>query len=184
MIGPMSLDAALVWFRRDLRDRDHAALYHALKGARQIGFTIVSLTVSLIAVLIGSFDWPHARGLSPTEGWQAAFIVPGLLGLAETAGLMELHSALGVGGKDPMNAQSAGFTGGGGASLPRGFQIVGRAIGHGMRKESGVENAHGGAAFKVRAHNQRIPGLILHSVEESGKGMGFRAKNLSAGDAI
>jgi ACS family hexuronate transporter-like MFS transporter len=35
----------------------------------------------LIAVLIGSFDWLHARGLSPTEGWQAAFIVPGLLGL-------------------------------------------------------------------------------------------------------
>ena len=36
MIGPMSLDAALVWFRRDLRDRDHAALYHALKGARRV----------------------------------------------------------------------------------------------------------------------------------------------------
>jgi len=27
---------ALVWFRRDLRDYDHAALYHALKGARQV----------------------------------------------------------------------------------------------------------------------------------------------------
>ena len=27
---------ALVWFRRDLRDFDHAALYHALKGARQV----------------------------------------------------------------------------------------------------------------------------------------------------
>ena len=26
----------LVWFRRDLRDYDHAALYHALKGARQV----------------------------------------------------------------------------------------------------------------------------------------------------
>jgi ACS family hexuronate transporter-like MFS transporter len=36
----------------------------------------------LIALLIGTFDWLHARGLSPTEGWQAAFIVPGLLGLA------------------------------------------------------------------------------------------------------
>ncbi|WKB52046.1 cryptochrome/photolyase family protein [Eleftheria terrae] len=31
-----SLDAALVWFRRDLRVRDHAALYHALKAARQV----------------------------------------------------------------------------------------------------------------------------------------------------
>jgi deoxyribodipyrimidine photo-lyase len=28
----MPLDAALVWFRRDLRDYDHAALYHALKA--------------------------------------------------------------------------------------------------------------------------------------------------------
>ena len=27
---------ALVWFRRDLRDYDHAALYHALKHARQV----------------------------------------------------------------------------------------------------------------------------------------------------
>ena len=27
---------ALVWFRRDLRDYDHAALYHALKRARQV----------------------------------------------------------------------------------------------------------------------------------------------------
>jgi deoxyribodipyrimidine photo-lyase len=27
---------ALVWFRRDLRDVDHAALYHALKQAEQV----------------------------------------------------------------------------------------------------------------------------------------------------
>jgi deoxyribodipyrimidine photo-lyase len=30
------LDAALVWFRRDLRLADHAALYHALKTARRV----------------------------------------------------------------------------------------------------------------------------------------------------
>ncbi|HET6789533.1 MAG TPA: deoxyribodipyrimidine photo-lyase, partial [Aquabacterium sp.] len=30
------LDAALVWFRRDLRHTDHAALYHALRGARKV----------------------------------------------------------------------------------------------------------------------------------------------------
>jgi deoxyribodipyrimidine photo-lyase len=30
------LDRALVWFRRDLRAEDHAALYHALKAARQV----------------------------------------------------------------------------------------------------------------------------------------------------
>jgi deoxyribodipyrimidine photo-lyase len=29
-------DKALVWFRRDLRDYDHAALYHALSAARQV----------------------------------------------------------------------------------------------------------------------------------------------------
>jgi deoxyribodipyrimidine photo-lyase len=31
-----SLDTALVWFRRDLRSSDHAALYHALRAARQV----------------------------------------------------------------------------------------------------------------------------------------------------
>jgi ACS family hexuronate transporter-like MFS transporter len=36
----------------------------------------------LIAFLIAAFDALHARGLAPTQGWQAAFIVPGLLGLA------------------------------------------------------------------------------------------------------
>lgn len=30
------MDKALVWFRRDLRDYDHAALYHALKSAGQV----------------------------------------------------------------------------------------------------------------------------------------------------
>jgi deoxyribodipyrimidine photo-lyase len=32
----LEYDRALVWFRRDLRDYDHAALYHALKRARQV----------------------------------------------------------------------------------------------------------------------------------------------------
>ena len=31
-----SIDRALVWFRRDLRTRDHAALYHALRAAREV----------------------------------------------------------------------------------------------------------------------------------------------------
>ena len=31
-----SLDRALVWLRRDLRVDDHAALYHALRAARQV----------------------------------------------------------------------------------------------------------------------------------------------------
>ena len=33
---PPDRDAALVWFRRDLRDYDHAALYHALKAHRRV----------------------------------------------------------------------------------------------------------------------------------------------------
>lgn len=36
----------------------------------------------LIALIISTFDSLHARGLSPTEGWQAAFIIPGAMGLA------------------------------------------------------------------------------------------------------
>jgi ACS family hexuronate transporter-like MFS transporter len=35
----------------------------------------------LIAFIISAFDALHARGLVPMEGWQAAFIVPGALGL-------------------------------------------------------------------------------------------------------
>jgi deoxyribodipyrimidine photo-lyase len=31
-----TLDSALVWFRRDLRTHDHAALYHALRSARRV----------------------------------------------------------------------------------------------------------------------------------------------------
>ncbi len=31
-----SIESALVWFRRDLRSTDHAALYHALKTARRV----------------------------------------------------------------------------------------------------------------------------------------------------
>ena len=31
-----ALDSALVWFRRDLRASDHAALYHALRSARRV----------------------------------------------------------------------------------------------------------------------------------------------------
>jgi ACS family hexuronate transporter-like MFS transporter len=39
----------------------------------------------LIVFLIATFDALHARGVSPTQGWQAAFIVPGVLGLVWVA---------------------------------------------------------------------------------------------------
>jgi deoxyribodipyrimidine photo-lyase len=35
-MAPAQYHKALVWFRRDLRDYDHAALYHALSAARQV----------------------------------------------------------------------------------------------------------------------------------------------------
>ncbi|SHL93184.1 deoxyribodipyrimidine photo-lyase [Rhizobacter sp. OV335] len=35
-VSEPSLGAALVWFRRDLRAEDHAALFHALKAARKV----------------------------------------------------------------------------------------------------------------------------------------------------
>ncbi|MGD9834579.1 MAG: deoxyribodipyrimidine photo-lyase [Piscinibacter sp.] len=54
--APAPLDAALVWFRRDLRAYDHAALYHALRSARQVWCAFVFDRDILDALL--------ARGLS------------------------------------------------------------------------------------------------------------------------
>ena len=45
-----TLDAALVWFRRDLRASDHAALYHALRGARRVWCAFVFDTQILDAL--------------------------------------------------------------------------------------------------------------------------------------
>ncbi|OYU75315.1 MAG: deoxyribodipyrimidine photolyase, partial [Burkholderiales bacterium PBB5] len=47
--GP-SVASALVWFRRDLRADDHAALYHALKAARQVWCAFVFDTAILDAL--------------------------------------------------------------------------------------------------------------------------------------
>lgn len=44
------LDSALVWFRRDLRVNDHAALYHALKSARRVWCAFVFDTTILDAL--------------------------------------------------------------------------------------------------------------------------------------
>src|SRR6476620_8815642 len=35
-VSPKACDRALVWFRRDLRNFDHAALYHAMSSAREV----------------------------------------------------------------------------------------------------------------------------------------------------
>lgn len=42
-----ALDSALVWFRRDLRADDHAALYHALRAARRVWCAFVFDTAIL-----------------------------------------------------------------------------------------------------------------------------------------
>ena len=42
-----TLDSALVWFRRDLRADDHAALYHALRSARRVWCAFVFDTLIL-----------------------------------------------------------------------------------------------------------------------------------------
>jgi len=44
------IDRALVWFRRDLRADDHAALYHALRAARQVWCAFVFDTAILDAL--------------------------------------------------------------------------------------------------------------------------------------
>jgi len=45
-----TFDDALVWFRRDLRSQDHAALYHALKNARRVHCAFVFDTEILDAL--------------------------------------------------------------------------------------------------------------------------------------
>ena len=45
-----ALDSALVWFRRDLRSSDHAALFHALKSARKVWCAFVFDTAILDAL--------------------------------------------------------------------------------------------------------------------------------------
>ncbi len=70
---PAPLDAALVWFRRDLRADDHAALYHALRSARRVWCAFVFDCDILDALL--------ARGLSADR--RVEFIHDSLIQLDE-----------------------------------------------------------------------------------------------------
>ncbi|MCB5185108.1 DNA photolyase family protein [Methylobacillus gramineus] len=62
------MDKALVWFRRDLRDYDHAALYHALKSARQV-YCVFIFDTDLLTALTDKADrrvefiWESVREL-------------------------------------------------------------------------------------------------------------------------
>lgn len=77
-----ALDRALLWFRRDLRADDHAALYHALRSARQVWCLFV-------------FDRDILDPL-PRRDRRVEFIRDSLLGL--DAQLRALGSAHGIDG--------------------------------------------------------------------------------------
>jgi len=60
------VDDAIVMIENIAASSSRAILLEAaLKGAKQIGFTIVSLTVSLVAVLIRCCSWRHHRPALP-----------------------------------------------------------------------------------------------------------------------
>jgi deoxyribodipyrimidine photo-lyase len=78
-----TLDRALVWFRRDLRAHDHAALHHALRAARQVWCAFV-------------FDSELLEPL-PRRDRRVEFIHASLLGLDhELRDLAQRHGVAGV----------------------------------------------------------------------------------------
>jgi deoxyribodipyrimidine photo-lyase len=78
-----ALDTALVWFRRDLRVADNAALYHALRSARQVWCAFV-FDSAILDVL-------------PRADRRVEFIVQSVEALAgDLAGLGEAHGTAGV----------------------------------------------------------------------------------------
>ncbi len=78
------MDRALVWLRRDLRVDDHAALYHALRAARQVWCVFV-------------FDRDILDAL-PRQDRRVEFIRDSLVGVdAELAALAASHGVEGVG---------------------------------------------------------------------------------------
>ena len=78
------LDRALLWFRRDLREHDHAALYHALRSARQVWCAFV-------------FDRDILDPL-PRQDRRVEFIRDSLVGLsAQLRALGASHGVDGVG---------------------------------------------------------------------------------------
>ena len=81
---PPPLDRALVWLRRDLRADDHAALYHALRGARQVWCAFV-------------FDRAILDPL-PRQDRRVEFIRDSLVGVdAELRALAASHGTEGAG---------------------------------------------------------------------------------------
>jgi deoxyribodipyrimidine photo-lyase len=83
-LPPKSMDAALVWMRRDLRVEDHAALHHALRAARKVWCAFV-------------FDREILDAL-PRRDRRVEFIRDSLVGVnAELAELGTAHRTANVG---------------------------------------------------------------------------------------
>ncbi len=63
-----SYEKSLVWFRRDLRDYDHAALYHALRYSKQV-FCVFVFDTNILDFLTNKADrrvefiWESVREL-------------------------------------------------------------------------------------------------------------------------
>ena len=74
------IDAALVWFRRDLRHTDHAALYHALRNAKRVWCVFVLDTDILDAL--------------PRQDRRVAFILDSLRELDAALGTLQNGSGL------------------------------------------------------------------------------------------
>jgi len=82
------LDRALVWLRRDLRTEDHAALYHALRSARQVWCVFVFDTDILAPLLLAGRQ----------QDRRVEFIRDSLVGVdAELRALAASHGVEGAG---------------------------------------------------------------------------------------
>lgn len=86
-------DAGLVWFRRDLRGSDHAALYYALKHCRKVWCVFVFDT-TILQPLVD--EWQRTTPERPVEDRRVEFILASLVELDDWlrqhgGGLIVLH---------------------------------------------------------------------------------------------
>jgi deoxyribodipyrimidine photo-lyase len=88
-----TFDTALVWFRRDLRTTDHAALYHALKHCERVWCVFV-LDTTILQPLIDTWQARHPG--APAQDRRVEFILASLRELddalrAQGGGLIVLY---------------------------------------------------------------------------------------------
>jgi len=88
-----TFDTALVWFRRDLRTTDHAALYHALKHCERVWCVFVFDT-TILQPLVDTWQARHAG--APAQDRRVEFILASLRELddalrAQGGGLIVLY---------------------------------------------------------------------------------------------